>query len=475
MVFVISPNHIFCELFNFSDSCVEKSASLIYNITSRICALRLVFLKGRCIVATYKNMTPEELQKELIQVQAAMDDWKAKALKLNMARGKPGKEQLDMVSDILTVLDNDALCQTDGIDARNYGELCGIPAARKLWADILGCKPEETLVGGSSSLNLMYDTISRAFSHGLLHSEKPWGKLDKVKFLCPVPGYDRHFRITEFFGAEMINVPMTAEGPDMDTVEELVKDEAVKGIWCVPKYSNPDGIIYSDKVISRLASMKTAAPDFLIMWDNAYCVHEFDGPYVPFPDIIAACREAGNPDRVVEFASTSKLTFPGAGISVLATSTDNLNYLQKQFGVQMISADKINQLRHVLYMKDKAHTLELAAKHGLILRPKFLLVLDRLEKELGSREIGSWSRAKGGYFLSYFAPKGCAKRALQLAEGIGLTMTGAGATYPYGKDPDDSNIRIAPSLPTLQELDKAMDVFCLCVRAAYLEKLLENK
>lgn len=426
-------------------------------------------------MVSYEKMTNEERSRELCLVNAALEEWKSKGLKLNMARGKPGASQLDAVSDMLTVLDSKELCKMDGIDTRNYGELAGIPAARAFWADILGCKPGEVFVGGSSSLNLMYDTIARAYTHGLLHSPKPWCKLDKVKFLCPAPGYDRHFRITEFFGFELLTVPMTAEGPDMDVVEELVKDEAVKGIWCVPKYSNPDGIIYSEKVMRRMAALKPAAPDFVIMWDNAYCVHEFDGPYVPFPDILTYCREAGNPDMVIEFASTSKLTFPGAGISCFAASEANQKFMQKQFGVQMISADKVNQLRHVLYLKDKAHTLEVAAIHGAILRPKFRLVLDRMEEELAPRGLGTWTKPTGGYFISYFAPKGTARYALALAQEAGLVMTGAGATYPYGIDPDDSNIRIAPSLPPVEELDKAMSVFCLCIRKAALEKLLAEK
>ena len=423
---------------------------------------------------SYSAMKKEDLQKEFSAVSAHFDACKAQNLKLNMARGKPGAGQLDLVSDILSVLVDPAECFTDGIDARNYGELAGLPVARAYWADVLGCKPEQTFMGGTSSLTLMHDLIARAFSHGLLHSERPWCKEEVVKFLCPSPGYDRHFRITESFGAELITIPMTAEGPDMDMVEALVKDPQVKGIWCVPKYSNPDGIIYSDETIRRFANLKPAAPDFAIMWDNAYCVHEFDGEFVPFADIISLCAEAGNPDIVYEFASTSKITFPGAGISVMATSEANLAYLMKYIGVQMISHDKINQLRHVKYLKDKTHTLELMKKHATVLGPKFQIVADLLDKEIAPCGFAQWNRPKGGYFVSLNTMPGTAKRALALCKEAGVVMTDAGATFPYGKDPQDSNIRIAPSLPPVAELEKAMDVFCTCLKLAALEKLLEK-
>lgn len=421
----------------------------------------------------YETLSMEALEQEYQSVVAALSAWRERGVKLNMARGKPGAAQLDTVSGLLTVLNSAEQCMVDGMDARNYGELAGLPCARKLWAELLGCRPEETFVGGNASLTLMHTVISIAYCNGLLNSEKPWCKLDKIKFLCPAPGYDRHFAITKSFGVEMITIPMTDEGPDMDMVEELVKDPAVKGIWCVPKYSNPDGIVYSETVTRRLASMKPAAPDFLIMWDNAYCIHEFDGPFVEFPDIISLCREAGNPNMVVEFASTSKITFPGAGISVLATSTEQLAHLMKYLGVQMISADKLNQLRHVLYLKDKATTLEVARRHGDILRPKFRMVLDIMERELSPRGLGTWRKPTGGYFVSYYGPEGTAKRALELCAQTGVVMTGAGATYPYGKDPHDSNVRIAPSLPPVEELEQAMEIFCLCVRQAALEKLMK--
>ena len=412
----------------------------------------------------------EELKNELAQVKGHFEELKAKSLSLNMARGKPGKAQLDLVSDILTVLTDPAQCMSDGIEARNYGELTGLPAAKRLFADILGCKPEECFIGGNASLTLMYDTISKAYTHGLLHSEKPWCKLDKVKFLCPCPGYDRHFKITESFGAEMINIPMTEAGPDMDLVEELVKDPAVKGMWCVPKYSNPDGIIYSDETIRRIAGLKAAAPDFLLMWDNAYCIHEFDGDFVPFDDILTLCREAGNPDMVYEFASTSKVTLPGAGISVMATSVDNQKYMEKLLTIQTISYDKVNQLRHVLYLKDKENTLKLMKKHAEIMLPKFHCVLRWLDNEIEPLGIASWQRPKGGYFVSVNTAPGLAKRTLALCKEAGVVMTGAGATFPYGKDPQDSNIRIAPSLPPVEELELAMDVFCTCLKLAALEQ-----
>ena len=423
---------------------------------------------------SYQNLNSTGLEQELRQVQQELDAWKARGLKLNMARGKPGRAQLDMVSDILTVLTQPEQCISDGIDARNYGELAGLPAARRYWADVLGCRMEETIAGGSASLTLMYDLISKAYTHGLLHSETPWCRLDRVKFLCPAPGYDRHFRITESFGAELIPIAMTETGPDMDRVEELVRDPAVKGIWCVPKYSNPDGIVYSQETIRRLAGLRPAAPDFVLMWDNAYCMHEFDGPYVPFPDILTLCREAGNPDMVFEFASTSKITLPGAGMSVMAASEANIQYMQKRMGVQMISYDKVNQLRHVLFLQDKAHTLALMQKHAAILRPKFRCVLRCLEQEIAPLGIAAWQKPTGGYFVSVNTLPGLAKRTLALCKEAGVTMTGAGATFPYGVDPQDSNIRIAPSLPPVEELEKAMEVFCVCLRMAALEQLLQE-
>ena len=420
---------------------------------------------------TYAQMTPRQLQAEYEAVLNAYEKCKAEGLKLNMARGKPGKAQLDLVSGILTVLNSPEQCVSDGIDVRNYGELTGIGAAKRLFADILGCKAEECFIGGSASLTLMYDTIAKAFTHGLLHSEKPWSKLEKVKWLCPAPGYDRHFKITESFGCEMITIPMTPTGPDMDMVEELVKDGDVRGMWCVPKYSNPDGIVYSAETVRRIAALQPAAPDFTVMWDNAYCVHEFDGDFVPFDDIIALCREAGNPDMVYEYASTSKITLPGAGISVMASSVANLAYMEKHLNIQMISYDKVNQLRHVLYLKDKAHTLALMKQHAQIMYPKFRCVLEMLEAEIEPLGIATWQKPKGGYFVSVNTVPGLAKRTLQLCKEAGVTMTGAGATFPYGVDPNDSNIRIAPSLPPVAELEKAMAIFCASLKIAALEQL----
>ena len=420
----------------------------------------------------YASMTPAELQAEYAAVKGSYDAEKALGLKLNMARGKPGKAQLDLVSDMLTVLADPADCQVDGIDARNYGELAGLPCARKLYAEILGCKPSEVYAGGNASLALMYNVISKAWTFGLKESDRPWCKEDKVKFLCPAPGYDRHFRITETFGIEMITIPMTATGPDMDLVETLVKDETVRGMWCVPKYSNPDGIIYSDETIDRIVHMNPAAKDFALMWDNAYCVHEFEGDFVPFRDILTLCREAGRPNMAYEFASTSKITFPGAGLAVMATSEENLAHLMKYLGVETIGFDKVNQLRHVKYLQSKEHTLEIMKRHASVLGPKFAMVLDTLEREIAPLEIAAWQKPKGGYFVSVNAMAGTAKRTLQLCKEAGVVMTDAGATYPYGKDPQDSNIRVAPSLPPVEELRQAMDVFCLALRLSALEKLL---
>ena len=424
-------------------------------------------------MSIYEEMDITQKNQELARLK---DEYRAlcdRKLQLNMARGKPGKAQLDMVSDILTVLNAPEQCVVHGTDVRNYGDLTGIAPAKKLFAELLGCQPEECFIGGSASLTLMYDTISKAFTHGLLHSKEPWCKLNKVKWLCPAPGYDRHFKITESFGFEMIAVQMNEDGPDMDAVEELIKDPAVKGMWCVPKYSNPDGIVYPAETVHRIASMRPAASDFLLMWDNAYCVHEFDGDFVPFEDILSLCREAGNPDMVFEYASTSKITLPGAGISVMATSQDNLKYMEKLLNIQMISYDKVNQLRHVLYLKDKSVTLELMKRHAAILKPKFQCVLEWLEKEIKPAGLAVWQKPKGGYFVSVNTLPGLAKRTLELCKGAGVTMTGAGATFPYGKDPADRNIRIAPSLPPIDELNAAMEVFCVCLKLAALEQQIE--
>ncbi len=419
----------------------------------------------------YTEMTLAQRQAEYAAVRAAYEQQKSLGLNLNMARGKPGRDQLDMVMDIFDVLKTPQDYIIDGVETRNYGEVAGIPAARALFAELLGCKASQVFVGGNASLQLMYDAVSKAFTHGLLHSEKPWCKLDKVKWICPVPGYDRHFKVTQSFGVEMISVPMTAAGPDMDMVEELVKDPAVKGMWNVPKYSNPEGVVYSDETIRRLAAMKPAAPDFMLMWDNAYCIHEFDRDFAEFPDILQLCADYGNADMVYEFASTSKVTFPGAGVSVMAASEDNIAYFTKLINIQTIGFDKINQLRHVRYLKDKATTLALMKRHAAILAPKFHAVLNALDKEIAPLGIADYKRPVGGYFVSVDTMPGCAKRTLALCKEAGVTMTGAGATFPYGIDPHDSNIRIAPSFPPVSELEQAIVIFCNALKLAALEKL----
>lgn len=422
----------------------------------------------------YAQMCKAELEKEFLAVTEQFQKCKSLNLNLNMSRGKPSKVQLDISNELLRCVDSAEACIADGVDVRNYGELSGLRCAKEYWADVLGCKPEQVFVGGSSSLNLMYDVISRAYTHGLLHSAQPWCKEEKIKFLCPSPGYDRHFLITQTFGAELITVPMTDDGPDMDLVEELVKDPQVKGIWCVPKYSNPDGIIYSDDTIRRFAALKPAAADFVVMWDNAYSVHEFDGDYVPFPDIISMAKEYGNEDMFVEFASTSKITFAGGGISAAAMSEANIAYFTKLMNVQTISFDKVNQLRHVRFLKDKETTIALMKRHAEIVRPKFDAVADILDQEIKPLGIARWNRPKGGYFISFNTMPGTAKRALALCGEAGVAFTPAGATFPYGVDPDDSNIRLAPSFPPVEELIQGMNVFCTCVKLAALEKLLSE-
>ena len=422
-------------------------------------------------MTAYRQMSAAERSAEYARVSAHYEELKSLGLKLNMARGKPGKAQLDLVSDIFSLMQDPADYISDGIDVRNYGELSGLPAARRLFADILGCKPEQVFAGGNASLQLMYDTIAKAYTHGLLRSPSPWCREETLKWLCPAPGYDRHFLITEHFGFELITIPMTADGPDMDAVEEAVKDPAVKGMWCVPKYSNPEGVIYSEETIRRIASLQAAAPDFLVMWDNAYCIHEFEGEYVSFPDILSICEQCGNPDMVFEFASTSKVTLPGAGISCFACSEANMKHMENLLTVQAISFDKVNQQRHVLYLQDKAHALELMSRHAGIMGPKFRTVVETLDREIAPLDIASWSRPKGGYFVSLHALPGTAKRTWQLCKEAGVVMTGAGATFPYGKDPQDSNLRIAPSLPPVEELEQAMEVLCTCLKLSALEVL----
>ena len=422
----------------------------------------------------YSCMTKAELEAEYQTVLAQYNKVKALGLKLNMARGRPATQQLDLVSDMLTSLTTPEQCWDGDIDSRNYGELVGLPSARKYWADVLDCKPEQIFVGGAASLNMMCDIVSRAYTHGLLGSPRPWCKEKNVKFLCPAPGYDRHFQIGEFYGAELVYVPMLSTGPDMDMVEELVKDPEVKMMWVVPKYSNPDGIIFSDETIRRIANLKPAAPDFALIWDNAYCIHEFEGEYVPFPDIISMCEEAGRPNMVFEFASTSKITFAGGGTSCMAASEANIQYFTGVFGVQMISYDKVNQLRHVLYLKDKAHTLEIMKRHASVMAPKFRCVSEWLNREIKPLGFAHWNDPKGGYFVSLYTMPGTAKRTWSLCREAGVVLTTAGATFPYGKDPQDSNMRIAPSLPPVEELEKAMEVLTISLKLSALEKLLEK-
>ena len=420
---------------------------------------------------TYADRSREELLEELKLVQERYDELKSRGLSLNMARGKPGTDQLDMNRPMMDLLRSDSDYVSDGIDVRNYGNLEGIPACRRLFAELLGVRPENIFVGGSASLQLMYDTISKVYLFGRGKGAAPWAKLEKVRWLCPAPGYDRHFTISEAFGMEMIPIPLNSEGPDMDLVEELVRDPAVKGMWCVPKFSNPDGIVYSEKTIRRIAAMETAADDFLLMWDNAYCVHEFAAEYRPLPDILSLCAEYGHPERVFEFASTSKITFPGAGISCFACSEENMAWMKKLLNAQIISYDKVNQLRHVRYLRDREGVLALMKRHAEILRPKFACVLDALDREIAPLGIARWEKPVGGYFVSVNCMPGTAMETWRLCKEAGLTMTKAGATYPYGRDPQDSNLRVAPSLPPVEQLEQAMEIFCTSLKLAALKKL----
>ena len=424
----------------------------------------------------YQKMTKEELLKEQAVLQSAYKEFQGRGLKLDMSRGKPAPNQLDLSMGMLDVLTSqDVLACEDGLDARNYGLLDGIPEAKELYAEILEVSPDEVIIGGNSSLNMMYDTIVRAMQFGFVDSPRPWKDEKTVKCLCPVPGYDRHFAISELFGIEMINVPMTPAGPDMDLVEKLAaEDESIKFIWCVPMYSNPQGITYSDETVARFASMKTAAPDFKIIWDNAYCVHHLTDTPDRLMNLMDACKKQGTEDRVFIFASMSKISFPGAGIAAMAATKHNLDFVIQQMSIQTIGFDKIKQLRHVKYFKNidgvKAHM----QKHREILEPKFNAVLKKLDEEIKPLEIAEWHAPNGGYFISLDTMDGCAKRVVGLCKEAGAVMTGAGATYPYGKDPRDRNIRIAPTYPSVSELDQAMELFCLCVRLASVEKLLSE-
>lgn len=425
---------------------------------------------------SYAEMTREELKALHDELSVQYREMQEKDLKLDMSRGKPSLAQLDLSMGMMDVLSShDDLTCEDGTDCRNYGCLEGISEVKELIADMMEVAPANVIIYGNSSLNVMYDTVARSITNGVMGST-PWGKLDKVKFLCPVPGYDRHFAITEYFGIEMINVPMTPQGPDMDMVEELVSsDDSIKGIWCVPKYSNPQGISYSDETVRRFARLKPAAEDFRIYWDNAYCVHHlYEDKQDELLDIISECEKAGNPDMVYEFCSTSKITFSGAGISGLATSPRNKEAILKRLTVQTIGFDKINQLRHVKFLKNKQGILEHMMKHAALIRPKFEMILDRFDRELKDRGAGTWVVPNGGYFITYEANEGCAKAIIAKAKEAGVVMTGAGAPYPYKKDPKDSVIRIAPTLPPMEELEAATEIFIICVKLASIEKLLEG-
>ncbi len=418
----------------------------------------------------YAEMTKEELIAEREALLKRYNDFKAMGLKLDMSRGKPGKDQLDLSMDLLKY--NNYI--EDGIDLRNYGILDGIPSCKKLFADLLDVEPKNILLGPNASLSIMFDYLAQAYSHGVCGST-PWNDIPDIKFLCPVPGYDRHFTILEYFNIKMINVPMKSDGPDMDKIEELIKDEKVKGMFCVPKYSNPQGITYSDEVVRRIAALKPAAEDFRIIWDNAYCVHELYDEGDTLLNIFDVLGDYGNEDMVIEVCSTSKMTFPGAGISALAASDNNIADIKRRLNCQTISYDKMNQYRHVKFFGDvegiKAHM----KKHAAIMRPKFEMVIKHLENELKTRGIASWINPKGGYFISLDVMNGCAKRTGELCKEAGVTLTTVGATYPYFNDPNDSNIRIAPSLPPVEELDIAAQILCVSVCIACAEKLLETK
>ena len=427
------------------------------------------------IVVAYEELSKEELLQLKSDLEAQFEDVKAQNLHLDMSRGKPSTEQLNLSMDMMDVLrsDSDLVCE-EGVDCRNYGVLDGIAEAKQLLADMMEVPKDNIVIFGNSSLNIMYDTIARSMTHGVMGST-PWCKLDKVKFLCPVPGYDRHFAITETFGIEMINIPMTENGPDMDLVEKYVNnDETVKGIWCVPKYSNPQGVVYSDETVRRFAALKPAAADFRIFWDNAYVVHHlYKEDQAQILDILEECKKAGNPDMVFEFCSTSKVSFPGSGIAAVAASKANLEDFRSYMQIQTIGHDKLNQLRHVKFFKNIDGLHEHMRKHAAILRPKFEMVLNTLDRELGGLGIGEWTKPHGGYFISFDSMEGCAKAIVAKAKEAGLVLTGAGATYPYGKDPKDSNIRIAPSFPTVEELAVAVEIFVLSVKLVSIDKLLE--
>ena len=425
---------------------------------------------------SYLEMSREELTAERKALEAEFAEIKTLSPDLNLTRGKPSPKQLDLSMDMYDMISSKSILRTQaGTDCRNYGSLDGIDEAKRLMAGFMDCDEDQVIVHGNASLSIMYDTIARAMLHGVLGSV-PWCRLDKVKFLCPVPGYDRHFKITELFDIEMINIPLGEDGPDMDMVEQYVNhDEAVKGIWCVPKYSNPTGITYSDETVRRFANLKPKAEDFRIFWDNAYCIHHlYDDKQDEILNILEECEKAGNPDMVYVFGSTSKISFPGSGVSAIATSLANMDYIKKFMTTQIIGHDKINQLRHVRFLRDMDSLKAHMGKHAALLRPKFEAVLNTLESELGGLGIGTWTNPRGGYFISFESMPGCAKAIVEKCGQLGMVLTEAGATYPYGKDPQDSNIRIAPSFPTPEEMKEAAKLFTLCVKLASVEKLLAD-
>jgi len=423
----------------------------------------------------YTELTKEELIQLKDELSKEYESAKAKGLKLDMSRGKPSPFQLDKEMDFAAILDGvEELCSEDGTDCRNYGVLTGLPEARKLFGDFMGVPTENVIIFGNSSLNIMYDCVLRSMQFGVLGS-RPWCKLEKVKWLCPAPGYDRHFAITEQMGFELITIPMNADGPDMDLVEKYVtSDPLVKGIWCTPKYSNPTGYTYSDETVKRMASLKPAAEDFRIYWDNAYAVHDiYEDKSDSLLEILSECEKAGNPDMVYEFCSTSKITFPGAGVAALITSKANIESIKKFITIQTIGHDKINQLRHVRFFKDANGVRKQMLRHAEVMRPKFEMVDAMLSEGLDGLGIGSWTKPNGGYFVSFDAMEGCAKAVVAKCAEAGVKLTGAGATFPYKKDPKDSNIRIAPSYPSIEELKEAAELFVLCVKLVSIDKLLE--